>query len=454
MKNLEIEKIHELFLTTTSACTDTRAISEGCMFFALKGENFNGNTFVKDALNAGAAYAVTEDAANEQECEEKCILVDDVLDTLQQLARYHRLKHKLPVIALTGTNGKTTTKELIAATLRTQYNIVATQGNLNNHIGVPLTLLRITDKTQVAVIEMGASAPGEIDVLMKIACPSFGLITNVGKAHLQGFGSFEGVKKAKGELYDNLMDHRKIAFVNVDNPILMDMVKEHLRLQIVPYGVKNDNAKVSVTEGDTPYLKVTVPNPSAVAVAENNEPEFIEISSHLIGIYNVDNILAALCVSSYLAVPTMQAVKAIEDYTPSNNRSQLEKTRRNTLIIDAYNANPTSMRAAVENFREIKFKHKILILGDMLELGEDSLQEHKEIISLANSYNPDKIYLVGGEFRKAYLELESGLSGRKIELFEDSLKLAEELKNKDIEGCIVLIKGSRGIRLERVVEVL
>ena len=452
MKNLQTEEIYELYSRTSGVCTDTRSIVEGGMFFALKGETFNGNSFAQAALDAGAAYAVVDEAWVEESNPDKFILVEDVLVALQQISRYHRKRFRIPVIALTGTNGKTTTKELIAACLRKKYNVIATQGNLNNHIGVPLTLLRIDSSTQAAVIEMGASAPGEIDTLVKLVCPSFGLITNVGKAHLQGFGSFEGVMATKGELYDNLQEHRKIAFVNVDNPILSQMAVKRQNMHIVPYGLKNDSARIVVDEGGSPFLTMVIPNPCFTAVNNEGKPEWITVRTNLIGGYNADNVLAALCVASYMDVSPDDAVAAIQEYVPSNNRSQLTKTERNSLIVDAYNANPTSMRAAIENFAALNMPGKVLMLGDMLELGADSLQEHKGILALAAEKGFGKIFLVGSEFAAAAALVD--MPGVECSLFEDSFKLQELLKEKPLSGCSVLIKGSRGKRLERVIEAL
>ncbi len=452
MKNLEIEEIYRLYIENSQGvCTDTRNILPGCMFFALRGETFNGNDFAAAALEKGAAYAVVDEPGVENLLPDKIILVEDVLHTLQQVARYHRKQHRIPVIALTGTNGKTTTKELVAACLRTKYNVVATEGNLNNHIGVPLTLLRINADTQAAVIEMGASNPGEIELLVNLVCPSFGLITNVGKAHLQGFGSLEGVMATKGELYDYLNEHRKIAFVNMDNSLLVGMASKRERMQLVPYGVSNDGARIVVDEGGSPFLSMTVPNPSCSAVEENREPEWITINTNLIGAYNSDNVLAAMCVSSYMDVPATDAVAAIGAYVPSNNRSQLTDTGRNRLVVDAYNANPTSMKASIENFASLKMPSKVLLLGDMLELGPDSVAEHVEILRLAVSKGFGKIYLVGDEFAAAGKAFDD-LSG--MEFFKDSLLLQEHFRENPLSGCSVLIKGSRGKRLERVIEVL
>ncbi len=455
MKNLEIEDIYEVYTHNSSGvCTDTRNIIPGCMFFALRGETFNGNDFIEDALAKGAAYAVADEPAVEEANPDKVILVESVLIALQQLSRYHRKQFKIPVIALTGTNGKTTTKELISACLRKKYNVVATEGNLNTHIGVPLTLLRLNSHTQAAVIEMGASNPGEIDTLVKLACPSFGLVTNVGKAHLQGFGSFEGVMATKGELYDNLNEHRKIAFVNVDNPYLMQMTASRPRMQIVPYGTTNDGAKIVIDPQGSPFLKMLVPNPCYTAVEENGEPEWLTVNTNLIGSYNSDNVLAALCVSTYMDVPAADAIAAIAEYVPSNNRSQLTKTEKNSLVVDAYNANPTSMKAAIENFAQLQMPSKVLVLGDMLELGKDSVLEHKEIVKLALEKDFGEIFLVGGEFAQAVSLLSGANTEARVHLFEDSILLREYFKEKPLTNCSVLIKGSRGKRLERVIEAL
>ncbi|MDO4735839.1 MAG: UDP-N-acetylmuramoyl-tripeptide--D-alanyl-D-alanine ligase [Bacteroidia bacterium] len=456
MKGLQIEEIYNLYIQSGGVCTDTRSITKDCTFFALKGETFNGNNFALKALEQGAMYAIVDDPDVEAQDNQRTVLVDNVLHTLQQIARYHRLKHKIPVLAITGTNGKTTTKELIAAVLQTKYNIIYTQGNLNNHIGVPLTLLRINKETQVAVIEMGASNPGEIETLVKLVCPSFGLITNIGKAHLMGFGSLEGVMKTKGELYDNLMEHKKIAFANIDNPYILEMTQKRPNMQIVPYGVKNDNARAVIDQNGSPFLRVIIPNPCAADVCNNVGPKDIIINTHLIGNYNIDNVLAALCVSQYLAIDTADAVMAISNYVPSNNRSQMTKTANNTLIVDAYNANPTSMRASVENFEQLKMSSKVLILGDMLELGEDSPQEHKNMIKLALGMNPSKIFFVGKEFATAYAELseQQEIMATNIILTNDSLALREWFIENPLKGCNILIKGSHGIHLERLIDVL
>ncbi len=451
MKNIETADLYELFKACgSSVCTDSRSVKEGDMFFALKGENFDGNDYACAAIGKGAAYAVIDDAGIYEanpDLQQRLVLVENVLEALQQLSKYNRLRYKIPVIALTGTNGKTTTKELIAATLSVKYNVVSTAGNLNNHIGVPLTLLRINEETQAAVIEMGASAPGEIETLVNLVCPSFGLITNVGKAHLLGFGSFEGVKKTKGELYDNLARHKKIAFVNVDNPHLMEMAQQYDSLHIVPYGLKNNCVEILENEPDNPFLRLVMPNPCLTS-----EPARIEVRTNLIGKYNADNVLAALCISSYFDVATEDAVAAIEAYVPSNNRSQMQKTSKNTLIIDAYNANPSSMEAALNNFAAVQAPIRIAMLGDMLELGDDSLAEHVAVIRRALSLGLQEVCLVGKEFGKALTEM--GSEGENIRHFESSDQLATWVEKTAVSDAVILIKGSRGTRMEKVIEKL
>lgn len=449
---MEIENLYNIYRGCSGGvCTDTRQIKEHCMFFALKGENFNGNEFAEQALEKGADKVVMDDLSLYERLGGKSnnnvILVDNVLNTLQQIARHHRLCFRIPVIALTGTNGKTTTKELITATLATTYNVVSTKGNLNNYIGVPLTLLNLNEDTQIAVIEMGASAPGEIEHLSWIVCPSFGLITNVGKAHLLGFGSFEGVMKTKGELYDNLVEHKKIAFINTDNEYLCRMQNIRPSLQIVPYGVKSMGAKI-IRDENSPYLNLEIANPSSLEY-----PSRIAVKTHLIGDYNVDNVLAALCVATYFAVPTQKAVEAISNYIPANNRSQLCKTERNTLIIDAYNANPTSMGASLDNFAKLNMPGKSLILGDMLELGADSLQEHINAVLKADAICPNRIILVGGEFKAAVESLAGRIRSHTM-TFDNSDELALYLKQNSPAGETILVKGSHGTHLEKIIQFL
>ena len=463
--NEKIVELHQLFMESAGVCTDTRKIVKDSLFFALKGASFNGNDFALQALEQGAKYAVVDNPALLERAgsSNSLILVDDVLSTLQALARYHRLRFHIPVLALTGTNGKTTTKELIAAVLRKRYNVLATEGNLNNHIGVPLTLLKLDKSVQAAVIEMGASAPGEIKRLVEIVCPTFGLITSIGKAHLMGFGSLDGVMQTKGELLDDLLAHRRIAFINVDNPYIAQMLAKRQELHYVPYGVVNDRAEILPCTLKNPTLRLSIPNPlygyseKTMLYPRPTESQTknkrITVESRLIGSYNADNVLAALCVGTYFGIPLSEAADAVREYRPTNNRSQMVKGKSCTLIVDAYNANPTSMRASIENFAQMQFKKKILLLGDMLELGESSLEEHKEIIKLAISIAPEKIFLVGKEFEKAVASLAG----------EGCDKCADISHFQNVEGCIealekdsltpdstLLVKGSHGIHLEKI----
>lgn len=438
--------------------TDSRAIKGGELFIALKGENFDGNEYALKALEAGAAYAVVnKDSAVAAQSGEnpRLITVDDTLKTLQELARWHRSMtfvdgKPLTVIALTGTNGKTTTKELIREVLSVRYCVTATEGNLNNSIGVPLTLLKINDRTQIAVIEMGASHPGDIKELVDIALPNYGLITNVGKAHLLGFGSFDGVKKTKGELYDYLRRTSDKVFLNVDNPHLCAMASErHLQSDperpyslVIPYGLEYSGATVLPSSPVYPFLRIEL-SPS------------MTLSTNLVGSYNADNVMAALAVGSHFGIATEDAAAAIAAYVPSNNRSQMTDTGRNTLIVDAYNANPTSMEAALSNFSNVEASEKIALLGDMLELGEDSQTEHVTVIKKALSSGLDMICLVGTEFGQALDSLKDDrLSGETVKWFADSQTLATWLEGQDINGATVLIKGSRGTRMEKTVQSL
>ena len=434
--------------------TDSRAIMGGELFFALKGENFDGNEYALKALEAGAAYAVVnKDSAVAVHAEEdkRLFLVDDTLKTLQELARWHRSMtfvdgKPLTVIALTGTNGKTTTKELIREVLSVKYKVTATEGNLNNSIGVPLTLLKINSETQLAVVEMGASHPGDIKELVDIALPNYGLITNVGKAHLLGFGSFEGVKKTKGELYDYLRRTSDKVFLNVDNPHLCEMANErHLQSDperpyslVLPYVLEYAGAQVLPSSPEQPYLRI-----------ELKEGKII--TTNLVGSYNADNVMAAIAVGVHFGVSFEEACAAVAAYVPSNNRSQMTSTERNTLIVDAYNANPTSMDAALTNFSNVEAATKIALLGDMLELGEESLAEHVTVINKALASGLDTICFVGAEFGKA---LETVSESSAVKWFADSQTLADWLAEQNITGATVLIKGSRGTRMEKTIQSL
>ena len=446
---MTIQEIYKVFRSCIGVTTDSRTLKGGELFFALKGENFDGNEYALKALEAGAAYAVVNaDSQVARESDDlRLIRTDDTLKTLQELARWHRSMSfvdgkPLTVIALTGTNGKTTTKELIRQVLSVKYNVTATEGNLNNNIGVPLTLLKINSQTQLAVIEMGASHPGDIKELVDIALPNYGLITNVGKAHLLGFGSFEGVKKTKGELYDYLRRTADKVFLNVDNPHLCSMASER-NLQsdperpyslVIPYGLEYQHAEVLPSSPENPFLRIMLDGK--------------EICTNLVGSYNADNVMAALCVGRQFGVEFEEAVKAIEAYVPSNNRSQMQRTERNTLIIDAYNANPSSMEAALSNFSMVNAERKIAMLGDMLELGEDSLKEHIAVIRRVVRLGLDKVCLVGSEFGKALSQLETETGN--VLHFTTSQELASWVQEEGIEGYTVLIKGSRGIKMEKV----
>ena len=434
--------------------TDSRAIKGGELFFALKGENFDGNEYALKALEAGAAYAVVNknsSVASAAESDRRIFPVEDTFKTLQDLARWHRSMtfvdgKPLTVIALTGTNGKTTTKELIREVLSVKYKVTATEGNLNNSIGVPLTLLKINPQTQLAVVEMGASHPGDIKELVDIALPNYGLITNVGKAHLLGFGSFDGVKKTKGELYDYLRRTSDKVFLNVDNPHLCEMANErHLQSDperpyslVIPYGLDYQGVKVLPSTPEQPYLRLQLKDGGM-------------ITTNLVGSYNADNVMAAIAVGLNFGISFEDACAAVAAYVPSNNRSQMTTTERNTLIVDAYNANPTSMDAALTNFANVDAPFKVALLGDMLELGNDSLVEHIAVIQKALSIGLNSICFVGAEFGKA---LESQSNTENLNWFANSQDLAEWLSQQNISGATVLVKGSRGTRMEKTISVL
>ena len=448
---MNIPEIYSRFKTCSGVTTDTRTLSGGEMFFALKGENFDGNEYALKALEAGASYAVVNASAAVASVEdERLIKVEDTLKVLQELARWHRSMtfvngRPLPVVALTGTNGKTTTKELIRQVLSVKYKVTATEGNLNNSIGVPLTLLKIDSETEIAVVEMGASHPGDIKELVDIALPNFGLITNVGKAHLLGFGSFEGVKATKGELYDYLRRTSDKVFLNVDNPHLCQMASER-NLQsdperpyslVLPYGLSLMGAEVLPSDEQYPFLRIKLHE----RVVDTN----------LVGSYNADNVMAAIAVGQHFGVSLEEAVAAVEAYVPSNNRSQMTRTENNTLIVDAYNANPTSMEAALNNFASVVAASKVAMLGDMLELGSDSVVEHIQVLRKALESGIDLLCLVGEEFAKA---VESENACDKVKCFGTSQELAEWITAYPMTDTVVLIKGSRGTRMEKVITVL
>lgn len=422
---MSIEQLYDLYKEYPSVQTDSRNVRNGDLFFALKGPNFNGNLFAKHALEHGAAYAIVDEDVDAKN--DRIIRVDQVLPTLQQLALHHRRQFKIPFVAITGSNGKTTTKELIHAVLSASYRCYTTKGNLNNHIGVPLTILNIGLDAEIAVIEMGANHQQEIASYCVYTLPTHGLITNCGKAHLEGFGGVEGVKKGKGELYDFLRANNGTAFVMWDYDYLRDMSAGIEK--IVSYGTNQADVTAIVNVAE-PFLSVTV---------SANGPH--EILTKLVGSYNLPNVLAAVAVGNHFNVPMESVVKAIEAYEPSNSRSQLVSYYSNQVILDAYNANPSSMRAAIENLAHIKSDKKVLILGAMAELGADSLEEHKAIVSLISQYEWNKVVLVGGDFHKIdhpYIQYASSEEAR------------EWFRQQEFEDAYILIKGSRSMKMEKV----
>ncbi|TXD51292.1 MULTISPECIES: UDP-N-acetylmuramoyl-tripeptide--D-alanyl-D-alanine ligase [unclassified Polaribacter] len=418
---MEIATLYQLYAHYYLVDTDTRNIRQNTLFFALKGEHFNGNEFAEKALNLGASYAIIDD--ENYKTHQNCILVDDVLKTLQALANYHRKKRNIPIIGLTGSNGKTTTKELIQLVLSKKYKTIATKGNLNNHIGVPLTLLSITPEHELGIVEMGANHQKEIEFLCALCEPNFGYITNFGKAHLEGFGGIEGVIKGKSELYTFLKEHHKIVFINPADALQVAATK---KIQTVSFNVD----ALQFLEVN-PFVKLAYKNTT--------------IQSNLVGSYNYTNIIAAITIGEYFKIPEAAIKEAIESYIPTNNRSQIIKTAKNTILLDAYNANPSSMRAALENFASLPADQKVIILGDMFELGEESLLEHQEIVKLASSFDFKNQYFVGEHFYQ---------TKTKNAQFKTYLDLENYLKQHPLEHQTILVKGSRGMRLERILTLL
>lgn len=432
---MEISKLYEIFLKCTSVTTDTRDCPTGSLFFALKGASFNGNAFAEKALSLGSAYAVIDEKEYAKEENSRIILVDNCLETMQKLANYHRRKLGTKVIGITGTNGKTTTKELIAAVLSEKYNVLYTQGNLNNHIGVPKTLLRLTERHDIAVIEMGANHPGEIKTLVNIAEPDYGIITNVGKAHLEGFGSFEGVIKTKGELYDYLRDNDGTVFIDRGNKHLTGMSNA---LTTIKYGTDDDNDLYVRGEvvSCAPLLKFRWKKANG---------EWHETQTNLIGSYNVYNMLAAACMGLFFDVTEKQVMHALKNYKPDNNRSQLDITSYNKLIVDTYNANPTSMGAALTNFRDMNVSPKMAILGDMRELGSASKEEHRKVTEFLKTAGIEKVWLVGDEFGQTECDFRK---------FKNVDEVKAEIALHRPEGFYILIKGSNGTKLFQLPELL
>ena len=434
---VSLENLYAIYQQHPVVCTDTRQLSSGCIFFALKGDNFDGNTFAANALEQGAAYVVIDDPAHQTDSD-RCILVSDVLETLQQLAHYHRQQFDIPIIAIGGSNGKTTTKELVASVLSSYYPCHYTTGNFNNHIGVPLTLLAMPAKTEVAVIEMGTNQPGDIELLCEVTAPTHGLLTNIGKEHLAGFGDLVGVKKEEGELYAYLARNKGCAFVNATEPHLSDMSAQNPQ-RVFYCASEVLEAQDGVIDvrlvGEDPYLEVAF-------LSETNEE--VAVKTQLIGSFNFQNIMTAIALGVYFKVPADRIKAAIEQYQPANNRSQVQQDGSNTVFLDAYNANPSSMRAVLETLNRVPAQHKVAILGDMLELGDKSLQEHQAVVDLAIGYNFDFLVLVGPEFGKC------NRAGTNAVHFPDTVAAKAWYDSQVFDQAFILIKASRGIRLERI----
>ena len=443
---MEIKELYEIYKAHPVVTTDSRNCPEGSIFFALKGETFDGNKFALQALEKGCAYAVVDDSSFITP-HSSLILVDNVLDTLQQLARYHREQLDIPFVGITGTNGKTTTKELVATVLSKKYRVHYTQGNFNNHIGVPLTLLSIKPDCEIAVIEMGANHPGEIKTLANIALPTCGLITNVGKAHLEGFGSLEGVINTKKELYDNLVERGGHLFVNAANPYLTNIIND-FQLSTFDFQLSTYSSNPDVVADVNGRLLRCAPYVEFEWHSQLSTFNF-QLSTCFVGAYNLDNMLAAITVGLHFGVDEKDICDAISNYVPANNRSQLTKTERNTLIVDAYNANPTSMMAAIDNFDIMEGENKMAILGDMLELGEQSEIEHQNIVRRLMESKIERIILVGKEFKKA-CEM---LGVNKFEIIES---LGDDFKSQlsILNSKLILLKGSNGIGLYKLIPYL
>lgn len=427
---MKIEKLHQLFLKFNVVSTDTRSISNGALFFALKGDNFNGNDFAKKALDSGASYCIIDEQQSQSNA--RFILVPDVLITLQELANFHRKYLNIPIIAITGSNGKTTTKELINSVLGQRYKTHATQGNYNNHIGVPLTLLQMDTSVDIGIVEMGANHIGEIANLCQISAPNYGYITNFGKAHLEGFGSAAGVVKGKCELYDYLKSNKGVVFINGDDKKQVQQIGDYKSVNIFSKD-NSSNIQVSMTS-QTPFISF--------------ESQGCTMESQLVGIYNFSNAAAAIAMGCFFEVSLENIKKGIESYTPNNNRSQIIQKGSNTIILDAYNANPSSMEVALDNFNSMKSSLKIVILGDMFELGVHSKSEHQAVIDEVNSLNFSSAYYVGSHF----FELASDLS--KANFFKTTESFRNQLQSLVFKDALILIKGSRAMALESLLDSL
>ena len=451
MSNMTIKEIYALYQQHPCITTDSRNCPKGSIFLALKGASFDGNKFALQALEKGCAYAIVDDpeVLKEElpELSSRLILVKDCLQTFKDLAREHRRQFDIPVIGITGTNGKTTTKELIASVLSEKYHILATQGNFNNDVGVPKTLFRLTSEHEIAVIEMGASHPGDIKTLAETAEPTCGLITNVGKAHLQGFGSFKGVIRTKGELYDFLSRREEsVVFINADNEHLVNILPD--TSWVSPYSTHVENAETCVC-GEVvdcaPFLRFRWREPQTDLDERGESVRWYEVQTHLIGAYNIDNMLAAITVGLQFAVEPQQICHALESYIPSNNRSQLEETQKNHLIVDAYNANPTSMEAALDNFRIMQVEPKMAIIGQMGELGDASREEHGRLVNLLKKCRLDKVWLVGDEYADIKCHYRK---------FHDVEEVKAAIAEEQPQGYYILIKGSNSVKLFQLPELL
>ena len=430
---MDIQQLYQIYQQHPVITTDSRDCPPGSIFFALKGESFDGNKFAASAIEKGCAYAVIDNA--EYKKDDRFILVDDVLQTFKDLAREHRRQFNIPVIGITGTNGKTTTKELIASVLSEKYNTLFTQGNFNNDVGVPKTLFRLNEQHEIAVVEMGASHPGDIKTLVETVEPTCGLITNVGKAHLQGFGSFEGVKKTKGELYDYLKAHDALVFINGNNEHLLQMAQSRDICRAIEYGTQEDCQVNGSIISCAPFLKFQWnSNVDGINVQQ-------EIQTHLIGSYNIDNMLAAIAIGLHFGVSPEQIHHALSNYIPTNNRSQMEETGKNHLVVDAYNANPSSMKAALDNFHLMEVSPKMAILGDMRELGEASAEEHQKAVDLMQEYGFENIWLVGDEFGNTQCNYRK---------FKDVEEVKAAILSEQIKGYYILIKGSNSTKLHEL----
>ena len=448
-KFMEIKELYQLYQQHPCITTDSRDCPEGSIFLALKGESFDGNKFAASALEKGCAYAIIDDPSVKPANDDRFILVDDCLQTFKDLAREHRRQFDIPVIGITGTNGKTTTKELVAAVLSQKYNVLYTQGNFNNDVGVPKTLFRLTKDHEIAVIEMGASHPGDIKTLAETAEPTCGLITNVGKAHLQGFGSFEGVIKTKCELYDFLRTRENgLIFINADNDHLVDQIGDEEEIWLSPYSTDPENQYTCIS-GEIiacdPFLKFRWREPLMTLEEEGRSTKWHKVQTQLIGSYNIDNLLAAIAVGINFGVDRKKICAALENYTPSNNRSQMTVTEKNHLVVDAYNANPTSMQAALDNFRRMEVPHKMAILGQMGELGTESDAEHRQLVADLEASGFEEVWLVGDNFADIPCDFRK---------FHDVEEVKAAIRELQPEGRYILIKGSNSNKLFQLPELL